>query len=182
MTQPLVERRSSILEVRARGRRLEGYAALFGVEAQLGPVTETIERGAFRDTLARRADVVALQDHDASRLLGRTASGSLQLAEDDKGLQFRLQLPETQAGNDVLVLAQRGDLGGASFGFRVGPKGQRWEGEKRVLTAIDLVEISIISSWPAYPETGNTISARNASPPVRLALARARLRLAEAGG
>jgi len=182
MTRAVIERRSHLIEVRARGRKLSGYAALFGVEAKLGPIVETIAPGAFREALTSNRDIVALQNHDAQKLLGRTASGTLGLSEDAKGLMFDLDLPDTQAGRDVLALAERGDVGGMSFGFRPRPKGESWQGEKRTLTNIDLVEISVVSAFPAYPETGDTISARGASQHVRLALARARLRLAEAGG
>ena len=44
------ERRSASIEVRARGRRLEGYAALFGVRARIGAVDEEIRQGAFTGT------------------------------------------------------------------------------------------------------------------------------------
>jgi HK97 family phage prohead protease len=182
MTRSLLERRAGLLQVRARGRHLEGYAALFGVEARLGPVVETIAAGAFKEALASQRDILALQDHDAQHLLGRTSSGTLALTEDAKGLSFVLDLPDTQSGRDVLALAERGDLGGMSFGFRPKPKGETWEGQRRTLTSIDLVEISVISAFPAYPETGDTISARNAPQAVRIALARRRLAIAEAGG
>ncbi len=182
MTRAVIERRSHLIEVRARGRKLSGYAALFGVEAKLGPIVETIAPGAFREALTAKRDIVALQDHDAHKLLGRTSSSTLRLSEDAKGLAFDLDLPDTQAGRDVLALAERGDVGGMSFGFRPRPNGETWVGERRTLTSIDLVEVSVVSAFPAYPETGDTISARNAPLPVRLALARARLQIAEAGG
>lgn len=182
MAQALIERRSHLIEVRARGRKLTGYAALFGVEAKLGPIVETIAPGAFREVLAAKRDIVALQDHDAHKLLGRTASATLGLSEDAKGLAFDLDLPDTQAGRDVLALAERGDVGGMSFGFRPRANGESWSGERRTLTNIDLVEISVVSAFPAYPETGNTISARHAPQSARLALARRRLQIAEAGG
>jgi HK97 family phage prohead protease len=182
LTQATLELRGGALELRARGRRLEGYAALFGVDAKLGPVIETIAPGAFREALASKRDIIALQDHDAHRLLGRTASGTLGLTEDAKGLGFDLSVPDTHAGRDVLALAERGDLGGMSFGFRMRPNGETWDGSRRTLVNIDLVEISVVSSFAAYPQTGETVSARNAPQPVRLALARRRLLIAEAGG
>jgi HK97 family phage prohead protease len=177
-----LERRAGLIEVRSRGRRLEGHAALFGVEADLGAVRETIARGAFAAALASGRDILALADHDPHRLLGRTLSGTLELQEDAKGLAFDLQLPDTQAGRDVLALAQRGDLGGMSFGFRPRADGEVWNGSHRTLTQVDLVEISAISAFPAYPATAETVSARSAPKSVRLALARRRLEIAERGG
>lgn len=143
--------RRAVTELRAAGRRLEGYAALFGTEARIGSFTETIAPGAFRSALA--GDVLALLDHDAGQVLGRTRSGTLRLSEDTRGLAFSLDLPDTTAGRDVLALAERSDLGGMSFGFTVPEGGESWEGRKRTLRSIGLKEISVVSSWPAYEGT-----------------------------
>ena len=156
---PAVERRS-FSEVRSNGRRLEGYAATFGSEAQLGTFVETIEPGAFRSALS--GDVLALLDHDASKVLGRTRSGTLRLTEDSRGLAFSLDVPDTAAGRDVLALADRGDLGGMSFGFTVPKDGERWTGNRRSLRAIGLREISVVSAWPAYPDTELALRALHA--------------------
>ena len=143
--------RRTFSEVRAQGRRVEGYAAVFNSEARLGGFVETIAPGAFRGSLA--GDVLAMLDHDPSKLLGRTRSGTLRLSEDSRGLAFSLDLPDTQAGRDVIALAERGDLGGCSFGFTVPDGGETWEGRTRTLRSIGLKEISVVSSWPAYPDT-----------------------------
>jgi hypothetical protein len=145
-------------EVRASGRRLEGYAATFGSEARLGSIVETIAPGAFRASLT--GDVLALMDHDPSRVLGRTRSGTLRLSEDSKGLAFSLDLPDTAAGRDVLELAQRSDLGGMSFGFMVPKGGDSWAGERRTLRAVTLHEISVVSAHPAYPDTSIALRSR----------------------
>jgi HK97 family phage prohead protease len=148
-----LERRSAPLEVRAKGRRIDGYAATFGVEARLPGVTEVLTPGAFAASLRSNSDILALFDHDATKILARTRSKTLRLSEDSKGLAFDLDIPDTSHGRDVLALAERGDLGGMSFGFYVSKGGERWEGDKRTLTAVDLREISVVSSWPAYGET-----------------------------
>jgi hypothetical protein len=132
-------------------RRLEGYAATFGSEARIGSFVETIAPGAFREALA--GDVLALLDHDAGKVLGRTRSGTLRLAEDSRGLAFSLDVPDTQAGRDVLALAERNDLGGMSFGFLVPKGGEVWSGERRTLNRVTLKEVSVVSAWPAYPDT-----------------------------
>lgn len=149
--RPSVERRAAVLELRALGRRVSGYAATFYTEARIGRVVETIAPGAFASSLS--GDVLALLDHDAGKVLGRTRSGTLKLQEDAKGLAFDLELPDTQAGADVLALATRGDLGGMSFGFTVKPGGESWQGERRTLKQVQLHEISIVSAHPAYPAT-----------------------------
>lgn len=156
----MIERRA-FTEYRAQGRKLEGYAAKFGTEARIADFVETIAPGAFKNALA--GDVLALRDHDSKAVLGRTRSGTLRLNEDSQGLHFSLDLPDTQAGRDVQEMAQRGDLGGMSFGFTVNDDGEVWNGDKRILRAINLKEISIVSAWPAYPDTEIALRSRCAS-------------------
>lgn len=147
-----IERRSLPIELRAKGRRLVGYAATFNTPTPIaGEFIETIAPGAFAASLASASDILALVDHDPSRVLGRTQSKTLTLAEDGRGLAFEIDLPDTQLGRDVLVMAERGDLGGMSFGFRAvdAPR----QGDRRELRKVDLIEISVVSAWPAYPET-----------------------------
>jgi uncharacterized protein len=166
------ETRAFPLEIRAaRGfpRRLEGYAATFGTEARISDFVESIAPGAFAKSIASGADILALVNHDASQVLGRTRSGTLRLSEDSKGLSFDLSLPDTQAAHDVVALADRGDLGGMSFGFTA--TDERWTGNKRELLAVNLYEISVVSAWPAYPDTTITARSRQAATQ-RLSLAR----------
>lgn len=163
------ESRSLPLEVRTSGshpRRLVGYAAVFNTETRIADsFTESIKPGAFSASLKSGSDILALADHDASKLLGRTKSGSLRLAEDSRGLQFELDVPPTTLGNDILALAERGDIGGMSFGFST--VADTWDGENRTLNAVTLHEISVVSAWPAYPDT--TVAARFRLPRARLA-------------
>ena len=147
-------------EIRAEGRRLTGYAATFGTEARIGTFTETITRGAFADTLRAGGDVLALVDHDPTRLLARTRTGTLRLAEDDTGLRFELDVPDTNLGRDVLAMAERGDLGGMSFAFT--PTDESWQGRKRELRAVNLHEVSVVHAWPAYD--GTSVDARTGTP------------------
>jgi uncharacterized protein len=176
LAPPAVERRA-VLELRVKARSLEGYAATFGSEAKFGSFSEVIEPGAFRAALA--SDVLALMDHDPGKVLGRTGSGTLRLSEDSRGLAFALDLPDTQAGQDVRALAERGDLGGMSFGFTVASGGDEWQGTKRILRAIDLREISVVSAFPAYPDT--SLALRSAAHAVAQASRRRRIMLAEYG-
>jgi HK97 family phage prohead protease len=168
-----MERRASI-EVRAKGKRLEGYAAVFDTETRIADFIETISPGAFSSSLAARRDVLALCDHDPARVLARTRSGTLRLSEDTRGLSFDIDVPETSAGRDVLALAERGDLGGMSFGFTVRKDGEEWRGDRRELKALNLIEVSVVSAFPAY--AGTSVQARMTSQRCeltpRLALAR----------
>lgn len=174
------ERRAASLEIRAKGRRLEGYAATFGTETRIAErFTEVIAPGAFASSLKNGGDILALVDHDAGRVLARTRSGTLRLSEDTRGLAFSLDVPDTSAGRDVLALAERGDLGGMSFGFSVRQGGEHWQGARRELRALDLYEISIVSAFPAYPDTSIAARSRQMVAP-RLSIARRYLDLMEA--
>lgn len=154
----ILEKRGVAADIRSKGRRLEGYAAMFDTEARIHEhLIETIAPGAFAGSLETRGDILALVDHDASRVLARTRSGTLRLSEDSRGLAFDLDVPDTQAGRDVLALAARGDLGGMSFGFTA--LDERRDGERRQLVSVDLLEISVVMAWPAYD--GTIINARS---------------------
>ena len=155
-----IERRAADLEVRATGRTLEGYAAVFDARAKISDFEESIARGAFSASLLK-GDKLALVDHDPAKLLARTRNGSLKLSEDSKGLHFEISLPRTSLADDIRALAEAGSLGGASFGFLV--ERDRWSGNLRTLEAVDLREISIVNAWPAYPQT--SVSARSALQP-----------------
>jgi HK97 family phage prohead protease len=150
--------RRAFTELRTAGRRLEGYAAKFDKEADLGTFRERIAAGGFRSSLT--GDILALLDHDAGKVLGRSRTGTLRLTEDSTGLAFSLDVPDTSAGRDVLALAERGDLGGMSFGFLVPEGGEDWQGRTRTLRSISLEEISVVSAWPAYEGTEIALRAR----------------------
>ena len=150
MDNPAIERRG-VTGLTASGRTLSGYVATFGTEARIGGFTERIAPGAFKASLASGRDILALLDHKPDSLLGRTSSGTLKLSEDAKGLRFDLQLPDTQHGRDLIALAERRDLGGMSFGFVA--TDEAWAGDTRELRAVDLHEISVVQSWPAYSQT-----------------------------
>ncbi|MDN5928711.1 MAG: HK97 family phage prohead protease [Hyphomicrobiales bacterium] len=151
------ERRALAIEIRTNGRKLEGYAATFNNPADIGGrFVETIAPGAFAASLRDKRDILALVDHDPGRVLARTRSGSLRLSEDAKGLAFALDVPDTSHGRDVLALAERGDLGGMSFGFTAFDEHR--DGDRRELRGIELHEISVVLAWPAYD--GTVIHAR----------------------
>ncbi len=146
---------------------LTGYAAVFNsLSENLGGFVETIEPGAFRDTLSNNPDVRATIDHEAGlKVLGRTKNGTLTLTEDENGLRVAIEPPDTQAGRDALILVRRGDLSQMSFAFTVPPGGDTWGVKEnglplRRLRAINLNggDVSIVTN-PAYPET--SIEARD---------------------
>lgn len=160
-----VQRFGVQLRAEVTGRKLTGHAAVFDQVADLGPWgLEALGRSAFDAVLADKAtDVRALFNHDPSQLLGRQSSGTLRVGVDDEGLEFEIRdLPNTQAGNDVRELVERGDLTGASFGFVPGDDEWSKAGDGRRLrthtSVARLVDVSPVT-WPAYE--GASVSMRS---------------------
>jgi len=167
MTGQLEKRGASAPQ--AQGRKLTGYAAVFNTPADIAGYTEVIKPGAFSKSLEPGRDIVAMIDHKPTKVLGRTKSGTLRLWEDQKGLAYEIDLPDTTEARDLLAQVERGDIGGMSFGFTVPQGGQRWaQGKRREITQATLHEISVVHAWPAY--SGTSVEARNKAP--RLAQAR----------
>lgn len=164
-----LERRAAT-SLTVSNRRLVGYAARFDTETRIADFREVIRPGAFRQSLASGRDILCLRDHDPAVLLGRTKSNTLELREDEQGLYFSLAVPDTQAGRDLLVLAERGDLGGMSFGFR--SVEEDWSEDRRELRQVELHEVSVVQSHPAYPETSVSLRSRQEGKPIRVTLAR----------
>ena len=161
-----IERREALqdLEVRAEGNgmTLRGYAAVFNSPSQPLPFIETIERGAFSDSLKSRNDVKLLWNHDTSTVLGSTRAGTLRLIEDERGLLVEADLPDTQAGRDAATLIQRGDVTAFSFGFRIPAGGDVWRSAtERILKRVNVHEVSVGVAFPAYTATDGTANVRS---------------------
>jgi HK97 family phage prohead protease len=155
-----MERRYIPAEMRVdQDGKIEGYAAVFGEWADLGYFKEKIRKGAFKNTI-KDADVRALFNHDANQVLGRNTAGTLELSEDSKGLQFRVNPPATQWANDLQVSMKRGDIDQASFGFEAVK--DEWDHNsepiERELVEVRLFDVSVVT-YPAYPQT--SVSARS---------------------
>lgn len=107
---------------------LEGYAAVYSRYSQnLGGFVEVIEPGAFDDVLGRGSNIAGLLNHEPSRLLATTRSGTLRLTSDAVGLRYAIDLDETDPdGQSAAAKARRGTLRGSSFSFDVGPDGVEW--------------------------------------------------------
>jgi HK97 family phage prohead protease len=141
---------------------LRGYAAIFNSPSQPLPFIETIEPGAFRDSLKSRNDVKLLWNHDTSIVLGSTRAGTLRLIEDSRGLLVEADLPQTQAGKDAAISISRGDVTAFSFGFRIPAGGDVWNNaNERVLKRVNVHEVSVGVAFPAYTATDGTANVRS---------------------
>ena len=141
------------------GFRIEGYAALFESRSEnLGGFTETIRRGAFRQSLRARNNIMFYYNHDSNQVLASTRAGTLRLEEDERGLKVSASIAPTSYGRDAKILVERGDVTGFSFSFSMPARGgDEWnsEGTERVLKSVRLFEVSLVGS-PAYTGTNGT--------------------------
>lgn len=138
--------------------KLTGVVHAYGTRALVGNRYEEFASGAFDQVLSQpTTDVAAFWNHNRDMLLGRQSAGTVEVdTSDPEAIKFGIDLPDTSYANDIRVLAERGDIGGMSFGFVPGkverftaPDGR--EG-RRHLQVSDLVEISPVS-LPAFAGT-----------------------------
>jgi hypothetical protein len=168
---PVIERRftSGAVEIRQSDtdtkKMVRGYAAIFNSRStNLGGENvefyESISPCAFDDVMGD--DVRALFNHDSNLILARSkgGKGTLRVGTDTRGLWYEFEAPDTQAGRDLMVSLERGDVDQSSFAFQVGKDGQEWqkrmEGEKiiyeRTIKRVKrLMDVSPVT-YPAYPD------------------------------
>jgi HK97 family phage prohead protease len=162
-----IERREALQDLEIRqdgdGMTLRGYAAVFNSPSQPLPFIETIQPGAFRDSLKDyRNDIKLLWNHDTGIVLGSTRAGTLRLMEDERGLLVEADLPMTQAGKDAAISIQRGDVTAFSFGFRIPAGGDEWaNASQRILKRVNIHEVSVGVAFPAYTATDGTATVRS---------------------
>lgn len=132
-----------------------GYAAVFNSKTSIGDYfEEVIMPGAFARSLSENGDIRALFNHNWDNVLGRTKSGTLRLEEDERGLRFEIELPNTSVGRDLAESMSRGDINQCSFGFWITEETWDYSVEPalRTIHEVELYEISIVS-LPAYDDT-----------------------------
>lgn len=148
-------------------KSISGYAVKWDMKSHsMGfsrSFKEQFKKGAFTESLVKD-DQRALWSHDTSKILGRTKNGTLRLTEDDIGLRFELDLPNTTVGQDLYESIKRGDIDGVSFGFLM--EKEEWDDSNpdeftRSIFKAKLLEISPVT-FPAYPDS--EVSARSDDP------------------
>jgi HK97 family phage prohead protease len=130
----------------------------------LGGFVEVIEPGAFdhlidgrRSTAAE--DVVALWNHDAGQLLGRTSAKTLRLWSDARGLWYEVDpIPNTTLGRDLIEHLKLGNIRGSSFAFTVDEQDHGYSQDadgtnvRTIRRVSGLYDVSPVTT-PAYPDT-----------------------------
>lgn len=146
------------------GNTLHGYAAVFNkwttINSWEGEFKERIAPGAFKKTLAERADKVkVLFNHGMDPSIGNKPLGKPSVMEEDgRGLKVEVPLDDTSYNADIKALLRSGALDGMSFRMTVvqdewdkldGKKGQLPE---RTIKEVRLFEFGPVT-FPAYEAT-----------------------------
>ena len=139
-------------------RTIAGYAVKWNKNSHVMGTrqrfSEQFMKGAFFDSL-QNDEQKALWSHDMSKVLGSTKNNTLRLEENEIGLRFELDLPNTTLGRDSYESIKRGDVDGVSFGFKM--ISQSWDESNpsnvvRMISKARLIEISPVA-FPAYPDS-----------------------------
>lgn len=138
---------------------IDGYVNVVERESKklttrVGKFVEKIKQGAFKKALEKRSDVAVLLNHEPSRILASTGSGTATLKEDQIGLYCRAEITDAE----VIKKAKEKKLSGWSFGFlplKEERGSSRGDFEQREIIELDLKEVSILDDrkTPAYPAT-----------------------------
>jgi HK97 family phage prohead protease len=139
-------------------RIIEALIPFNSKSADLGGFKEIITETAFRKTLNDGANVYAYYNHDDGKVLGSTASGTLELRNEEDGLYCQLLLGNTSYANDVWDIISRKDCTSLSFGFI--PYDVENRGNLRYLRSVRLEEISFCVTKPAYEATNSVAYTR----------------------
>jgi uncharacterized protein len=128
---------------------VEGYAALFGVADQMHDV---VRAGAFGASLTRRTEnLPMLVEHEARLLAGRWSD----VREDGRGLWLRGEIRDDMPGAARARRMIARGVDGLSIGFV--PIVAHASGKGRVLTEIELLEVSIVTH-PMQPQARLTLA------------------------
>lgn len=147
------------IETRADGQIVvTGRAAVFNTPASIGGwFDEIIEPGAFSEAL-KTDDVRFLINHEGLPL-ARSGSGTLDLDEDDDGLNMRAVLdPKDPEVKSLVPKLKRGDVDEMSFMFTMRGGVEEWDETdeenpiRRIKQVGSLFDVSAVT-FGAYPET-----------------------------
>ncbi len=130
----------------------------------LGKIVEIVKAGVFGKALSTAQNVDVLLNHDETRKLADTISGTAELREDNIGLFAKVTVTDPE----VIDKARQNKLTGWSFGFTA--NGQEFRDatdidpitRERTLTDFILHEVSILDDRTRPQYVGTSIEARSA--------------------
>jgi HK97 family phage prohead protease len=119
------------------GMKFSGYASAFGLVDSYG---DTIVKGAYAETIKNRERPIRMLYNHGGNVIGKW----VKFEETETGLYVEGELtPNHSKAADVYASLKHGAVDGMSIGYRVKEKQDLPDG-KRLLKAIELVEISIV--------------------------------------
>lgn len=139
---------------------IAGYVNAVGRESKVlqspinGNFVEIIKSGTFQNAIDSSGDIALMYNHD--RKIGSIKQGNLELYEDNVGLYAKAIITDEQ----VIQSAIDNKIRGWSFGFK--PIEEEWTEpdpngiKKRIITKMELFEVSILDIEPAYIATSIT--------------------------
>ncbi len=136
------------------GKRLGGLGIPFGQWSDdLGGFKERMSPGAFTTSI-ENDDIRAIFNHNSDFVLGRQSAGTLRLNEDERGVHFEVDVPNTTWAHDLVESISRGDIRENSFGFMT--LSDHWEERDgmlwRTVKEATLRELGP-QVFPAYPQS-----------------------------
>ena len=169
--RPEMERRFVVSEIRAAMRddkqpTIDGIAAVYDQEADMGFYREVIRRGAFDQVLAGNPDVVAAFNHNWDMILGRTLANTLHLSDSPAGLRYVTDInPADPEAMSVYAKVQRGDIRQSSFAFLVRKDEWTYPEDKNAVPLRAILEIGELYdvspvTFPAYPTTSASVRSK----------------------
>ena len=161
-----VEIRSVVAEVRMTEQNgkpvIRGYGLVYNKPSQIMTAPngerfrEIIRPGAASRALAE-ADLTVDMHHNREKILGRRSAGTARFGDDEMGLWYEADLPDTSYARNLKVSCDRGDITGSSFVFSLF-QDDRWiEPDAsgvwtRELTGIHIYNMGPVTD-PAYLDT-----------------------------
>lgn len=121
---------------------------------------EVLNPGCFTKTLSENR-IVALWNHDSSKVLGNNKAGTLKFEDRDDGLFCIVELPNTSFGNDAYESVRSGNVTTMSFGFSAIKESYNSKENQRNILEARLFECSFGVPFPAYEGTKSIVQLRN---------------------
>lgn len=161
------EKRS--IESELKAEQTDGKRKLFGFipynkrSVDMYGFYEEIAPGAFKKSISER-NVVALVNHDATKVLGSLGAGTLRFDDRDDGLYIEVDLPDTTYARDAYEVIARGDIKTMSFGFQpiiTETRSEAGVDDIVTLKEVKLFEVSFMVAFPAYEDTTSVAVTRS---------------------
>lgn len=142
----------SLAKPEGKSPLLEGYALVWN--------TLSTDRGGYKVRLKPNSaefatPTLALFHHNFQNVLGNTENGTLRLKQDDHGVKFEIDLPDTMLSRDVQELVSKGYIRGMSFSMASAPEGNSvTENGQTIFDATKfLVDEITVTAIPAFAPT-----------------------------